>query len=62
MDVLQANPVEGITIPSFEKTGASPTFSYSKEKNARILGISNRPAVETVSDLLKFALSIGWTQ
>ncbi|CCA68953.1 related to GRE2-methylglyoxal reductase (NADPH-dependent) [Serendipita indica DSM 11827] len=62
LDELQKNPVEGITIPAYERSGVKAPFSYSKEKNARLLGIPNRPGIETLTDLLKFAVSIGWTQ
>ncbi|CAG7854130.1 Putative uncharacterized oxidoreductase C513.07 [Serendipita indica DSM 11827] len=63
LDEVQKNPVEGITVPTtYKKSGAKPDYSYSKEKNARILGISNRPPAETITDLLKFAVYIGWRQ
>lgn len=63
LDKLQENPVEGINIPTtYERIGVKAPFSYAMEKNARILGIPNRPGMETITDLLKFAVSIGWKQ
>lgn len=62
VEIVQKNPVEGITIPKFEKQPFEQPFSWNEEKSLKLLGIPSPPGDETILETLRFAVSKGWTQ
>jgi hypothetical protein len=65
VDILNANPVEGIIVPKgdpdvLKDWVPSPVFSNKKIKE--VLGVSYIPIEETVRESILRALELGWSQ
>lgn len=65
MDILNAKPIEGITVPKGKPEllkDWKPNYPVSREKVEKILGGTFRPTDEMVRDAIIGALKVGWTQ
>jgi hypothetical protein len=65
VNILNANPVEGIVVPKGKPeilNGWEPQVQYSKQASQDLLGAEYKTAEETVRAVLVHALENGWTQ
>lgn len=65
MDILNANPIEGVVVPKGNPgitKDYTANYTMSNEKSKKILGTTFRPVEETVRDAVVHALALGWTQ
>ncbi|PVF97744.1 NAD-binding protein [Serendipita vermifera] len=65
LNILNANPVQGITVPKGRPeilNGWEPQLQYSKQASQELLGAEYRSAEESIRDVLTHSLEMGWTQ
>lgn len=65
MDILNANPIDGLVVPKGNPEITKDykvRYSMSNQKSQKILGTNFRPVEETVRDALVHALALGWRQ
>lgn len=65
VDVINANPVEGITVPRGTpdpQRSHQIQRSWSSKKAERVLGATFLPLEDTIHETLVQALNLGWTQ
>ncbi|KIM31973.1 hypothetical protein M408DRAFT_241598 [Serendipita vermifera MAFF 305830] len=64
-DILNANPVPGVTVPvgtPGNGKNAVPTHIFDHETPAKVLGLTYRPAEQTIRETLLQAVELGWKQ
>jgi hypothetical protein len=65
VNILNANPVQGITVPKGKPElldGWVPKATFSNQLSRQLFGVDYRPMEDTVRNTVIHALEVGWHQ